>query len=213
MSLEIISPLSLWIYVFSKRSTPIWSRSRLGPSMDPAMALKYTHHGPLSIGYIFAFYATKMGSEDSGDTKVHPNWVYDPPWSFNGPCHGPTIRLTWAFILAIFLHSMQQKWDQGTLGPLIDEIVLFFKSWQTFSTRDIITNIAGVDFFQYPLTWRWRRWGWWGWPWCPWGRTSACWTTGTPCLTKVTRWGWREHMMGRSQILPSSAKPQSRWAE
>ena len=89
----------------------------------------------------------------------------------------------------------------------------FFKPWQTFSTRDIITNIAGVDFFQYPLTWRWRRWGWWGWPWCPWRRTSACWTTGTPCLTKVTRWGWREHMMGRSQILPSSAKPLSSWAE
>ena len=40
--------------------------TRLGPSMDPAMALQYTKHGPLYIGYI--------------------------------------------------LHSMQQKWDQGTLG-------------------------------------------------------------------------------------------------
>ena len=27
------------------------------------------------IGYIFAFYATKMGSMDSGDTKVHTHWV------------------------------------------------------------------------------------------------------------------------------------------
>ena len=27
------------------------------------------------IGYIFAFYATKMGSRDSGDTKVDPLWV------------------------------------------------------------------------------------------------------------------------------------------
>ena len=27
------------------------------------------------IGYIFAFYATKMGSRDSGDTKVNPFWV------------------------------------------------------------------------------------------------------------------------------------------
>ena len=108
-----------------------------------------------------------MGSKDSGDTKVGPHWVQDPPWSFNGPCHGPTIHLTgpfiywlyfcilcnkngikglwgdkgrpslgpgptlvlqWTltwpyntpnmalFILAIFLHSMRQKWDQWTLG-------------------------------------------------------------------------------------------------
>ena len=42
------------------------------------------------IGYFFAFYATKMGSRDSGETKVNPNMVQDPPWSFNGPCHGPT---------------------------------------------------------------------------------------------------------------------------
>ena len=135
--------------------------------MDPAMALQYTKHGPLCIGYIFAFYATKMGSRATGDTKVHPHWVKDPPWSFNGPCHGPTIHQTWPFIywlyfcilcnkkgikglwghkgwpslglgpalvlqwtlpwpyntphmalykLAIFLHSMQQKWDQGTMG-------------------------------------------------------------------------------------------------
>ena len=58
----------------TQRSTPIGSRTRLGPSMDPAMALKYTQHGPLYIGYIFAFYATKMGSRDSGDTKVNPHW-------------------------------------------------------------------------------------------------------------------------------------------
>ena len=29
---------------------PYWSRTRLGPSMDPAMALQYTQHGPLYIG-------------------------------------------------------------------------------------------------------------------------------------------------------------------
>ena len=40
--------------------------------MDPAMALHYTQHGPLYIGYIFAFYATKMGSRDSWDAKVNP---------------------------------------------------------------------------------------------------------------------------------------------
>ena len=55
--------------------TPIGSRTRLGPSMDPAMALQYTKHGPLYIGYIFAFYATNMGSSDSGETKVDPNRV------------------------------------------------------------------------------------------------------------------------------------------
>ena len=107
----------------TQKSTLIGSRTRLGPSMDPAMALQYTKHGPLYIGYIFAFYATKMGSRDSGDTKVHPHWVWDPPWTFNGPCHGPTIHLTWPYntpdmalyILAIVLHFMQQKWNQWTL--------------------------------------------------------------------------------------------------
>ena len=59
----------------TKRSTLIGSKTRLGPSMDPVMALKYTQHGPFYIGYIFAFYATKMGSRDSGDKKVNPNWV------------------------------------------------------------------------------------------------------------------------------------------
>ena len=56
----------------TQRSTLIGSRTRLGPSMDPAMALHYTHHGPLYIGYIFTFYARKMESRDSGDTKGTP---------------------------------------------------------------------------------------------------------------------------------------------
>ena len=38
----------------------IGSRTRLGPSMDPTMALKYTKHGPLYIGYIFTFYLYKV---------------------------------------------------------------------------------------------------------------------------------------------------------
>ena len=58
-----------------QRSTLNGSRTRLGPSMDPNMALQYTKHGPLYIGYIFVFYATKMGSRDSRDTKVNPHWV------------------------------------------------------------------------------------------------------------------------------------------
>ena len=57
-----------------QKSTLIGSRTRLGPSMDSAMALHYTQHGPLYIGYIFAFYATEMGSRESGDNKlVKPN--------------------------------------------------------------------------------------------------------------------------------------------
>ena len=52
----------------------IGPRTHLGPSMNPAMALQYTQHGPLYIGYIFAFYATEMGSRESGDNKlVKPN--------------------------------------------------------------------------------------------------------------------------------------------
>ena len=43
------------------------------------------------IGYIFAFYATKMGSSDSGETNVDPHWVQDPSWSFNGPYRAPEI--------------------------------------------------------------------------------------------------------------------------
>ena len=59
----------------TERTTLIGSRTHLGPSMDPAMALQYTKHGPLYFGYIFAFYATKKGSRDSGDTNVNPHWV------------------------------------------------------------------------------------------------------------------------------------------
>ena len=44
----------------TKRSTLIGCGTCLGSSMDPTMALQYTKHGPLYIGYIFAFYATKI---------------------------------------------------------------------------------------------------------------------------------------------------------
>ena len=44
----------------TQRSTLIGSRPRLGPSMNPAMVPQYTKHGPLYIGYMFAFYATKI---------------------------------------------------------------------------------------------------------------------------------------------------------
>ena len=101
----------------SWKGKPIGSQTSLDPSMDPAMALQYTKHGPLYIGYIFAFYATKMGSWDSGDTKVHPHWVQDQPWSFNGPCHGPTIHQKWPFIYwQYFCILWNKKGIKGLLG-------------------------------------------------------------------------------------------------
>ena len=67
------------------------SYEQIQPQICPTKEIGY-------IGYIFAFYATKMGYRASGDTKVQ-----DPPWSFNGPCHGPTIgrvenRKSWKII-------------------------------------------------------------------------------------------------------------------
>ena len=78
----------------TQRATLIGSRTRLGPSMAPAMALQYTWHGPLYIGYIFAFYATKMGSRDSGKTKVDPHrFTENPP-----PIHKAVyVTLDWCF--------------------------------------------------------------------------------------------------------------------
>ena len=57
-----------------------------------------------------------MGSWDSGETKVNPHWAQDPPWSFNGPCHGPTIHQTWPFIYWLYFCILCKKWVQGTLG-------------------------------------------------------------------------------------------------
>ena len=92
-----------------QNSTLIGSRTRLGPSMDPDIALQNTQHGPLYIGYIFAFYAMKMRSRDSGDTQVDPHRVLDPPWSFTGPCHGPTIHLTRPFIYWLYICILSNK--------------------------------------------------------------------------------------------------------
>ena len=54
----------------TQRSTLIGPRTCICPSMDPVMTLQYTPHG-----YMFAFYDTKMGLRDSGDTKVNSHWV------------------------------------------------------------------------------------------------------------------------------------------
>ena len=56
----------------TERTTLIGSRTHLRPSMDPAMALQYTC--PLYIGYIFAFYATIMGSNELWGHKGLPSY-------------------------------------------------------------------------------------------------------------------------------------------
>ena len=58
-----------------------------------------------------------MGSRDSGDTKVNPLLGLGPTlvlqWTLPWPYNTPNMAL---YILPIFLHSMQQKSDQETLG-------------------------------------------------------------------------------------------------
>ena len=61
-----------------QRSTLIVSRTHLGPSMDPAMALQYTKHGPLYIGYIFTFYAKKKGFKGLWGHKGPPSFGLGP---------------------------------------------------------------------------------------------------------------------------------------
>ena len=86
------------------------------------------------IGNIFAFYATKMGSMDSGETKIDPHWVKDPPWSFNGPWHGPTIHPTWPFIYWLYFCTLCNKngikglWGQNGRSSLLQNLVKLDKS-------------------------------------------------------------------------------------
>ena len=58
----------------------------------------------------------KMGSRDSGETKVDPHRVQDPPWSFNGPCHGPTIHPTWPFIYWLYFCILCNKMGSRDSG-------------------------------------------------------------------------------------------------
>ena len=69
-----------------------------------------------------------MGSRETGDTKVKSHCVGPAlvlQWTLPWPYNTPDMVL---YILAIFLHSMEQKWDQGTLGtqrPTVIDMVLY----------------------------------------------------------------------------------------
>ena len=97
---------------------------QLGKTNGPQEKIGY-------IGHTFAFYATKMGSRDSGETKVGPHWLKDLPWSFNGPCHGPTIHPTWPFIYyrTRLGPSMDPAWPYNTPNMalyILDNLKLMF---------------------------------------------------------------------------------------
>ena len=50
---------------------------------------------------------------DKGRPSLGPGPALVLQWTLPWPYNTPTMAL---YILAIFLHSMQQKWYQGTLG-------------------------------------------------------------------------------------------------
>ena len=62
----------------TQRSTLIGSRTRHGPSMDPAMALQYTSHGPLSICKFFCILCNKKGIKGLCGHKGPPSLGLGP---------------------------------------------------------------------------------------------------------------------------------------
>ena len=54
-----------------------------------------------------------MGVRDLGRPSLGPGPTLVLQWTLPWPYNTPNMAL---YILAIVLHSMQQKWDQGTLG-------------------------------------------------------------------------------------------------
>ena len=47
--------------------------------------------------HIFPFLWPDPNENNYGNQRS-THWVQDPPWSFDGPYHGPTIHKTWPFI-------------------------------------------------------------------------------------------------------------------
>ena len=66
-------------------------------------------HGPLYIGYIFAFMQQKwdQGTRGTQRSTLIGSWTcLDPSMD---PCHGPTIHLTWPFIYWLYFCILCNK--------------------------------------------------------------------------------------------------------
>ena len=80
-------------------------------------------------------------------------------WTLPWPYNRPNMAL---YILAIFLHSMQQKWDQGTLGrqrlTLIGSRTRLVLQWTLpwpYNTPDMALYIVGI--FLHSMHQKWDQ--------------------------------------------------------
>ena len=119
------------------------------------------------IGYIFAFYATNMGSSDSGETNGEPHRVQGPPWSLNGPCHGPTIHPSWLyFCILCNKYGIKGLWRQKgqpllVLGPLL--VLQWTLPWpynaaNTAQNFCILRNKNGTRIYLFHVPWEAKIW-------------------------------------------------------
>ena len=102
-----------------------------------------------------------MGSRDSGDTKVHPHWVWDPPWSFKGPCHGPTIHQTWPFMYWLYFCILcNENWIKGlwghkgppSLGLGLAVVLQWTLPWP-YNTPNMALYIVAIFLHSMPQIW------------------------------------------------------------
>ena len=107
-----ISSIDLWrnfTHVYGSATNPHWVQDPPWSLNGPAMGLQYTKHGPLYIGYIFAFYTTKMGSRDSGvkrstliRCRLRFGFSMDPAMVLQYTWHDP-------LYIGYILHSMMKQ--------------------------------------------------------------------------------------------------------
>ena len=91
----------------------------LGPALVLQWTLPWPYNTPntaLIYWLYFCIICNKNGIKwlrgDQCWPPKGPGPALVPQWTLQGPYNTPNMVL---YILAIFLHSMQQKWDQGTL--------------------------------------------------------------------------------------------------
>ena len=98
----------------------------------------------------FCILCNKNGIKGLWGDKGRPHWVQDPPWSFNGPYHGPTIHQTWPFIywlyFCILCNKNGVKGHWGHKGPPWPTIVnLAFCTLPTFLEAFLWLPIADTS--------------------------------------------------------------------